>query len=72
MKLFISILLICIFLSGCTTWTRIYRDAEGRIEKVESSGSVKTIIKENEFRVEQDSKAEPLIKLPDVKFGNIQ
>ena len=72
MKLLFSILLIGICLSGCTTWTKIHRDTEGRIEKVESSGSVKTIVKEGDLHIEQDSKNEPLIKMPDIKIGNAQ
>lgn len=70
--MYIIAFILCLSSISCTTWTRIYRDDEGRIEKVESSGSVKTIIKEDETRIEQDSKAEPLIKFPDIKFGNIQ
>ena len=68
----IAIVLAGTILSGCTTWTKIHRGLDGQIEKVESSGSVKTIVKEGDLHIEQDAKNEPLIKLPDVKVGNIQ
>ena len=38
----------------------------------EAIASVKTIVKEGDLHIEQDAKNEPLIKLPDVKVGNIQ
>jgi len=70
MKILISILIVSICLTGCATWTKIHRDSKGRIEKVESGGAVKTIIKEGGIHIEQDSKKEPFtLEIPITKVG---
>lgn len=57
-----------ITLSSCASYTQIYRDQDGRIYKVESKGTVRTVITEGSSTIEQDTKSEPLIKFPDMNL----
>lgn len=57
-----------ITLSSCASYTQIYRDQDGRIYKVESKGTVRTVITEGSLTIEQDTKSEPLIKFPDMNL----
>ncbi len=57
-----------LLLSGCASYTQIYRDQDGRIYKVESKGTVRTVVTEGSSIVEQDTKNEPLIKFPDMNL----
>jgi len=60
--------IMALALSGCASYTQVYRDDEGRVYKVESKGTVKTIIQEGNSTIEQDTKNEPLIKFPDMNL----
>lgn len=71
------LLLLVVLLTGCATGcanvTTLYRDAQGKVYRVETKGSVKTTIKQGDEEIIQDTKQEPLIdikpEIPISKFG---
>lgn len=71
MKLTRLLLISTISLIGCSSVCTLHRDTDGHIWRVESKGTVKTVIKEDGLEVEQDSRNEPFFKLeiPATKIG---
>ena len=69
---YIALTVVAFLLGGCSSVTTLHRDCDGRIWKVETRGSCKTVIKQGGEEIEQDNKQEPFINIsPEIPVSAI-